>query len=90
MHSLFLMLLFGFLLPGILHTQEPQRLALLIGNQSYSAEVGPLQNSINDIMLLGKALSSLGYKVTSVQDADYRAIDTAPHPGRPQGRSKHA
>jgi Caspase domain len=77
MHSLFLTLLFGFLLPGVLHAQEPQRLALLIGNQGYSAQVGPLQNPINDIMLLGKALSSLGFKVTSVQDADYRAIDTA-------------
>jgi Caspase domain len=77
MHGLFLSLLFGFVLPGVLHAEEPQRLALLIGNQSYSSQVGPLQNPINDIMLLGRALSLLGFKVTSVQDADYRAIDTA-------------
>jgi len=32
--------------------QEPARLALLIGNQSYGADVGPLKNPQNDVALM--------------------------------------
>src|SRR5262249_9355584 len=53
------------------------RLALLIGNQSYSDKIGPLKNPHNDIALVGAALEKLGFKVTSVKDASYKAIDTA-------------
>jgi len=54
-----------------------ERLALLIGNQSYTAKVGPLQNPHNDIALIGAALRSLKFKVTEIKDADYGTIDKA-------------
>jgi formylglycine-generating enzyme required for sulfatase activity/uncharacterized caspase-like protein len=54
-----------------------ERLALLIGNQSYNAKVGPLQNPHNDIRLIGAALRSLKFKITEIKDADYGAIDKA-------------
>jgi hypothetical protein len=57
--------------------QEPARLALLIGNQGYSAKVGPLRNPQNDVTLVGSALSQIGFQVTILRDADYRAMDTA-------------
>jgi len=57
------------------HAEE--RLSLLIGNQSYSDKIGPLKNPHNDIALVGAALEKLGFKVTSVRDAGYKAIDTA-------------
>ena len=53
------------------------RLALLIGNQSYNAKVGPLQNPHNDIRLIGAALRSLKFKVTEIKDANYGTIDKA-------------
>src|SRR6516164_9439727 len=53
------------------------RLALLIGNQSYSEKIGPLKNPLNDIALVGAALEKLGFKVTRIKDAGYKAIDTA-------------
>jgi hypothetical protein len=53
------------------------RIALLIGNQAYSDKVGPLKNSHNDIELVGAALEKVGFKVTRMEDAGYKAIDTA-------------
>jgi len=41
--------------------QEPKRLALLIANQSYVAEVGPLKNPRNDIRHVGAALAQAGF-----------------------------
>jgi uncharacterized caspase-like protein len=57
--------------------QAQGRFALLIGNQSYNAKVGPLKNPHNDIVLIGAALERLGFKIMLVKDADYKAIDTA-------------
>lgn len=54
-----------------------ERTALLIGNQSYNAKVGKLENPHNDIALIATALRSLKFKVTEVKDADYRSMDTA-------------
>jgi hypothetical protein len=51
--------------------------ALLIGNQAYTEKVGPLKNPHNDIALVGTALEKLGFKVTRIEDAGYKAIDTA-------------
>src|SRR3974390_2014315 len=56
---------------------EPARLALLIGNGAYTAKVGPLNNPVNDVSLVGEALQDLGFKVTVVRDADYKTMDTA-------------
>ena len=53
------------------------RIALLIGNQAYNTKVGPLKNPHADIALVGDALRSLGFQVTEVKDAGYRAVDTA-------------
>ena len=53
------------------------RIALLIGNQGYNPRVGELKNPHNDIALVGGALEKVGFQVTLVKDAGYRAIDTA-------------
>jgi len=53
------------------------RIALLIGNQAYNEKVGPLKNPHNDIAVIGTALEKLGFNVTRIKDAGYRAIDTA-------------
>jgi Caspase domain/Sel1 repeat len=63
------------LLPSVARAEA--RIALLIGNQGYNAKVGPLKNPHSDIVLVGAALGSLGFKVTEVKDADYRSIDAA-------------
>jgi hypothetical protein len=54
-----------------------KRIALLIGNQRYTAKVGPLNNPHSDVLLVGAALKSLGFTVTEVNDADYRSTDAA-------------
>ncbi len=54
-----------------------QRLALLIGNQSYAAKVGPLQNPRQDVALIEASLKRLGFEVTVLTDADYRNMDVA-------------
>jgi hypothetical protein len=69
------MFFLAFLLPFGVHAEG--RLALLIGNQSYNEKVGPLKNPHNDIALVGAALEKVGFKVTRVKDAGYKAIDTA-------------
>src|SRR5215204_3833621 len=53
------------------------RLALLIGNQSYSAKVGPLKNPHRDIALVAQALESVGFKVTQIKDAGRRQVLSA-------------
>jgi formylglycine-generating enzyme required for sulfatase activity len=56
---------------------QPARIALLIGNQAYSDQVGPLKNPHNDVALLDAALRQLGFAVTVLKDAGYRDMDTA-------------
>jgi Caspase domain/Domain of unknown function (DUF4189) len=70
-----IVLCLSLLLP--LPVQAEARIALLIGNQAYNAKVGPLQNPINDITLIGAALEKLNFKVTLVRDADYRSTNAA-------------
>jgi hypothetical protein len=53
------------------------RFALLIGNQNYSHNVGPLKNPHNDIELVGAVLEKLGFKVMLIKDAGYKRIETA-------------
>ena len=65
------------LLPTSLHAQEAARLALVIGNQGYSAKVGPLKNPHNDVNLIEASLKQLGFKVTVLKDANYKAMDSA-------------
>lgn len=54
-----------------------QRVALLIGNQSYSKAVGPLINPHTDVRLIGDALRRIGFKVTTIKDAGYKKMDQA-------------
>jgi hypothetical protein len=67
------LLLVLLLLPFGVHAEG--RLALLIGNQSYSEKIGPLKNPHNDIDLIGAALEKVGFKVTRIKDAGYKSID---------------
>ncbi len=48
---------------------EPARIALLIGNQAYAENVGPLKNPVNDINLLETVLKARGFKVRRVANA---------------------
>jgi Caspase domain len=66
-----------WLLPTTLHVEDAARLALLIGNQGYSAKIGPLKNPHNDINLVDASLKRLGFKVTVLKDASYKAMDIA-------------
>ena len=65
------------LMPSAACAQAEKRIALLIGNQGYSAKIGALKNPHADIGLVGTALRSLDFKVTEIKDADYKAVDTA-------------
>ncbi len=48
-----------------------ERLALLIGNQTYSDSIGELNNPHNDIKNLSAALKKLGFNVRTVKDASF-------------------
>src|SRR5262249_55109456 len=50
---------------------ERARIALLVGNQAYDAEIGRLNNPLNDVALLHHALKQIGFEVTVVTDAGY-------------------
>jgi hypothetical protein len=72
--SLFSLLMVLVLSSG---SHAENRIALLIGNQAYNEKVGPLKNPHNDIAVVGTALEKLGFNVTRIKDAGYKAIDTA-------------
>src|SRR5262245_39932458 len=65
------------LFPAGLRAQEPAGLALLIGNQDYAAKVGALKNPHNDVNIIEASLKQLGFKVTVLKDASYKAMDSA-------------
>jgi uncharacterized caspase-like protein len=64
----------GLVFASCTMAQEPARFALLIGNQSYKADVGPLTNPQNDVALLERALTSIGFKVTTVKDVGFASL----------------
>ena len=72
-----LLLLSGFVLPAEAAVQQSARLALLIGNQNYKPNIGPLKNPLRDINLIGEALEKLGFKVTKLADANKAQMDEA-------------
>ena len=74
--SITLVLLFS-LLAAATAAQAQKRIALLIGNQDYTREIGKLANPHNDIALLEKALKGLQFEVTSVLDAGLAALHQA-------------
>ncbi len=65
MHRLLITIiaLISFLAAAASTAQEPQRIALLIGNQKYDSSVGALKNPHNDIALVGAALRKQGFTV---------------------------
>jgi len=54
-----------------------QRVALLIGNEGYTEEIGRLKNPHNDVELIGSALKSVGFEVIFVRDAGLAALHQA-------------
>ncbi|MGP0092869.1 MAG: SUMF1/EgtB/PvdO family nonheme iron enzyme [Xanthobacteraceae bacterium] len=62
---------------GVAPGHAEKRLALLIGNQAYNAEVGPLGNPHNDVALMEKTLKGLGFEVTAIKDAGFAALNEA-------------
>jgi len=73
-----LLLVLPVLTPWPAHT-EPQegRVALLIGNQNYTTELGRLTNPLNDVALLERALKGLGFDVVVVRDAGLAQLHQA-------------
>jgi uncharacterized caspase-like protein len=70
-----LVLLFSLLLqPAAL---AEKRVALVIGNQEYTSEIGRLSNPHNDVALVEKALKGLGFEVSAVRDAGLAALHQA-------------
>jgi hypothetical protein len=63
------------LLPA--YARAEARIALLIGNEAYSAEIGRLANPHNDVALLEQALKGLGFEVVIVRDAGLGALTRA-------------
>jgi len=53
------------------------RWALVIGNSTYGAEVGPLENPVNDATDMAAALQPLGFAVTLVLNATRRQMEDA-------------
>ena len=51
---------------------DANRIALLIGNQSYRSS--PLDNPVNDAQGLADALSSVGFDVVKLENADKKSM----------------
>jgi uncharacterized caspase-like protein len=53
------------------------RVALVVGNGDYAAEIGRLKNPTSDATLMAKTLTDLGFEVSLVTDADQKAMKRA-------------
>ncbi|WP_368412617.1 SUMF1/EgtB/PvdO family nonheme iron enzyme [Dongia sp.] len=76
MHRLALLIGILFALSTASAQAEP-RLALVIGNAKYGAEMGKLPNPANDASLMADTLTRLGFKVTKLVDADQKKMKRA-------------
>ncbi|MEO0715195.1 MAG: caspase family protein, partial [Pseudomonadota bacterium] len=56
---------------------EERRLALVLANQDYPAEIGRLTNTHQDAAKVEAALRDTGFAVTKVLDADASGLETA-------------
>jgi hypothetical protein len=54
-----------------------KRLALVIGNGAYGAEIGPLANPVNDARLMARTLKRAGFEVTTLENVDQKAMKRA-------------
>ncbi len=59
----------------IRRAKDPQRIALVIGNDAYRRS--PLVNAVNDARAMGQILEELGFEVTALYNADQRSFDHA-------------
>ena len=75
MGSWVLVILGLVLLSSTVYAEE--RIALLVGNQAYAKEVGPLENPINDISQVGAALKKIGFKVERLSNAGFGDLHKA-------------
>ena len=53
------------------------RLALVIGNGGYEADLGPLRNAVNDMRLMADALRGVGFEVIERAEADKTTMQRA-------------
>lgn len=53
------------------------RVALVIGNGDYGAEIGRLRNPVNDAKLMARTLKQLGFAVTLALDVDQKQLKRA-------------
>jgi uncharacterized caspase-like protein len=70
------MMLLGQPWASTLAAAEP-RLALVIGNGAYDADLGPLRNAVNDMRLMAGALRSVGFEVIERAEADKTTMQRA-------------
>jgi uncharacterized caspase-like protein len=70
------LLLLGLGLMGEVARAEP-RVALVIGNSHYGADIGSLPNPVNDAGLMAQALQQTGFTVIKVTDADQKKMKRA-------------
>ena len=59
------------------NTDLSKRVALIIGNSNYSANVGPLRNPVNDARTMAEALEGVGFEVTRLENVKYREMREA-------------
>ena len=59
------------------NTDLSKRVALIIGNSDYSANVGPLRNPVNDARTMAQALEEVGFEVTRLENVKYREMREA-------------
>jgi len=57
--------------------QAEPRIALVIGNSHYGANIGSLPNPVNDAGLMAQALQQTGFTVIKVTDADQKKMKRA-------------
>jgi Caspase domain len=74
-HIRFLLALIAFVSPILVanaQVQDESRLALLIGNANYKSS--PLQNPVNDVRLMEKALTEAGFTIIKAENASRREM----------------
>ena len=62
---------------GALPSEAEPRVALVIGNSDYGAEMGKLPNPANDAALMAKTLKQVGFDVITVTNADQNKMKQA-------------
>ena len=72
--SLLLSIIFFF--PNVSFSTQEQRLALLIGNSNYT-HGGSLDNPVNDVRAIKKALEGLGFTVMKYEDCSQKTMKRA-------------